>query len=157
MALSSDSIQVAYYYPLSRQETEVENDEINEYYRENSTDGYKLPRPASFGTNPYGNPPQNGEIDKIGNSLATSKFTCDVYPTITATDVTIRIYIEQKQDAVCYLVSSAGVLLWTDDESRSIGYNQLKCPMEDLPNGVYFVVCSDGFNTITTKVLKTTR
>lgn len=152
---TSDSILVAYYYPMSRQESEVENDYINEYYRENATEGYKLPRPTSFGNNSSGKSTQNYEIGNIDNSLTSSKFTCDVYPTITASDVTIRIYTEQKQDVVCYLVSSAGVLLWTNDENRSIGYNQLTCPMESLPSGVYFVVCSDGFNTISTKILKT--
>ena len=152
--ITSDSILVAYYYPLSRQETEIENDSINEYYRENGTEGYKLPKSATFSYKSNGNNAQNGANDDIGNSITSSQFICDVYPTITTNDVTIRLYTEQKHNAVCYLVSSSGVLLWTKEISMDNGYNELKCPVRQLQYGIYFVVCSDGSCTISTKVIK---
>ena len=154
-SVTSDSILVAYYYPLSRQENEIQNDSINEYYRENATEGYVMPHSTVFGNNIGNNYSQNGDNDGITNAVTASSFSCEVYPTVTTTNVTIRLYTEQKQEAVCYLVSSSGVLLWTEDVNMDAGYNELACPMEYLSSGVYFVVCSDGNSTISTKIVKT--
>ncbi len=156
--ITCDSIQLAYYYPLSRQESEIENDALNEYYRENAADGYYMPRAATFGDGFGGgstNGGNGGNNDGISSTIASSNFMCEVYPTVTTGNVTVRLYTDIKQEAACYLVSSAGVLLWSKNLSLNNGYNETVCPMEYLSSGIYFVLGTNGTDTVATKVIKT--
>lgn len=152
--VACDSILVAYYYPYSSQVVEIVNDSINEYYRVSGIEGYKLPRPASFNNNSNSNGVHKGANESLWNAVVQSQFTCDVHPTLTTGDVTVRLYAEQRCDAVCYCVSSSGGLLWISEVCIDDGNIELKCPMKQLQPGVYFVVCSDGCSTISTKVMK---
>ena len=151
----SDSILMALYYPLNRQVEEVENDTINQYYRENGAEGYNLPSKSTFGGDSGRNKSQNKDNDDISENLLFSDFSCEVYPSITKSNITIRLYSDSKQNVVCNLISSSGVLLWSNEVKLNMGYNEFTCPMEYLNTGIYFVTCTNGYNTISTKVIKT--
>lgn len=58
------------------------------------------------------------------------------------------------QNIECDLVSSSGIILWTQKVNMNRGYCELKCPMEQLPSGLYFVICRDEYSIISTKVIK---
>lgn len=151
----SDSILMSLYYPLSRQVEEVENDSINQFYRENGVEGYNLPSISTFGGDSGRNKSQNNDNDDISGNLSFSDFSCEVYPSVTKSNVTIRLYSDSKQNVVCNLISSSGVLLWSNEVKLNMGYNEFTCPMEYLNTGIYFVMCSNGINSVSAKVIKT--
>lgn len=152
--IPSDSIEMALYYPLNLQVEEITNDEINQSYRENGTEGYNLPSISTFGGDSGSNKLQNKDNDDISGNLSFSAFSCEVYPSVTESDVKIRLYSDLKQNVVCNLISSSGILLWSNEVKVSMGYNEIICPMEYLNTGIYFVTCSNGYNTVSTKVVK---
>lgn len=146
----SDSIIIGLYYPIKTQIEEIENDSINEYYRENHIEGYKLPR-TTYGskTNNYGNVSDSEQ--KIGNI----DVSCLVSPTITSSNVEAMCYTTQKTNAICYISSSAGMLLWSEEIILASGYTSVQIPMWNLPKGIYIVVAEFGGKRFSTKIVKT--
>lgn len=146
----NDSIIIGLYYPIKTQIEEIENDSINEYYRENHIEGYKLPK-TTYGSksNNYGN--KSDSDKKIGNI----DVSCLVSPTITSSNVEAMCYTTQKTNALCYISSSAGMLLWSEEIMLAPGYTTVQIPMWNLPNGIYFVVAEFGGKRFSTKIVKT--
>ena len=100
-------------------------------------------------SNNYGN--KSDSDKKIGNI----DVSCLVSPTITSSNVEAKCYTTQKTNALCYISSSAGMLLWSEEIMLAPGYTTVQIPMWNLPNGIYFVVAEFGGKRFSTKIVKT--
>lgn len=143
----SDSIVAAYYYPTYRQEKEIQNDTINEYYRQNNVFGYEMPVKAShyLETN----------IENITNSkraITHNKSANNFQIKINDKHIIITLPSNEKQVGKCRLFSSAGQLLWIGKIGNCYG-NIINCPTSNLISGVYTIVCNIGQNMYSEKII----
>ena len=136
----SDSIVAAYYFPTYRQEKEIQNDSINEYYRENNVIGYEMPVRIN-----------NSKSSLIKGSSAKSKYPIQnkvsqgLDIAVADGDIVIKITSSEKtRNGKCCLYSSAGQLLWIKSIDCFNGSMQFKCPTTNLVSGVYSIVCFIG-------------
>ena len=136
----SDSIVAAYYYPTYIQEKEIQNDSINEYYRENNVIGYEMPVRIN-----------NSKSSLIKGSSAKSKYPMQnkvsqgLDIAVADGDIVIKITSSEKtRNGKCCLYSSAGQLLWIKSIDCFNGSMQFKCPTTNFVSGVYSIVCFIG-------------
>lgn len=149
----NDSIIIGLYYPIKTQIEEIENDSINEYYRENVVEGYKLPVGYSFVN---GNNSRNSENGggTLAESLGKTSDSCNVYPTKVTDSTTATCMLQETTEVSVSLYGANGILLWIYEATMTTGTHNICCPMGNLPSGVYVVNIVIGNSRFTHRVIK---
>ncbi|MBQ7941328.1 MAG: hypothetical protein IJ328_02835 [Muribaculaceae bacterium] len=154
----SDSVLMSLYYPLEMQIAEIENDLINEYYRENGIEGYKLPAGQGFAN---GNNSRNTKNNGTGNnpgsiadSFGKTMAACNVSPTKVTESTTVTCILQEPAEVSTSLYGSNGILLWFQSESMTAGTHDVICPMNELPAGVYVINTVIGYSRFVHRIVK---
>ncbi len=156
--IPSDSILMSLYYPLEMQIAEIEKDAINEYYRENHAEGYKLPAGHSFASgNSSRNTKNNGAgngVGSIADTFGKTMASCNVYPTKVTESTTATCMLQEPAEVSVSIYGANGILLWVLSETMSAGTYDIRCPMGDLPEGVYIVNVIIGNTPFVHRIVK---
>lgn len=151
--IPSDSIQVAYYYPIEQQQLEIIGDSINEMHRESESAGYFMPTTYQNMLHQKGNTDKSREI---GDRFVASNVQITATPTATNSAVFVHIYTDSCVTASCSIFSSNGMLMWHELAELQTGYTEINCPMQFFSKGIYIIgVEINGADYFTQKVLKT--
>ena len=151
----TDSIQETYYYSLSNQLHEVDNDSINELYREMKTAGYTMPR-RSFGNaeHGYGQQGNDGDDGIAGSMGGQSSAECHITPTYTSGNVTATCTLKASEGVSVAIYSSSGMMMWIYNTTLDTGIHEIECITSALNEGVYIVNVVIGNQQFSQRIVK---